>query len=519
MKNLYILIGSLLISTSSFSQVNTTMLDENNIGGTLSDGGVFFSKIIDISPNSPNFYNSGMEFPKGSGKFAMEGFSMWFAGTNHFEEPRVSAPKRQGYNQQFIGPLSSSGEGAALPYNDVWSTGIFEISKDEIDYHIANYAAQGYTMPANIENWPAHGRVDLGFDYHIAPFVDINGDGNYNPENGDFPCIKGDQATYIITNDKEPHSDCGGIGNSSHLGLEIHSMFYQYSSIAELANITFCKVRVINKTTTPYTNFKSSMFMRGLIGQNVDDNCGTNVQRNLIYTYNADANDDFIYESFPPAVGIVSLNHPISRSRLLNDGPNYNYQSPTYPPEFWNVMNGNLLNGSPHSDQFAYSGNPYLGTGDLGPNQPGIHELFYTIDVGDLNWNDEVEFDFAIVTSVGLDHLQSVEELFNDVDYVQAFYNGDSELCHQEILSTDEPTELTKFDVYPNPSNGKITLSVDNALIGGSYTIFDTKGRVIVSSQSIESEKTTITLTEEPGIYFLKLNANQSTGTNRIVIN
>jgi hypothetical protein len=39
----------------------------------------------------------------------------------------------------------------------------------------------------SIYNWPAHGDVSKGQDYFLAPFYDRDGDGNYNPDNGDHP--------------------------------------------------------------------------------------------------------------------------------------------------------------------------------------------------------------------------------------------------------------------------------------------------------------------------------------------
>ncbi|MFT7086212.1 MAG: hypothetical protein ACJAV5_001936 [Vicingaceae bacterium] len=526
MKITLLLIFTTTLSLASFAQVSTTILDENDMGVTLSDGGVFFSEYEGdtVFSNTTSMYLPGCESPKGSGKFVMQGLSLWFAGEDFYGVPHLSTPVNNAYTQQFSGPLSLL-YGEPSPYGG-WTGSLFPVTQQEIDDHIANYSNSGYVIPESILNWPAHGRVDLGMDFNLAPFVDVNGNGAYEPENGDFPCIKGDKAVYIISNDVKIHSDCGvGSGwNLESLGIEIHYMFYQYSSINGLENTTFCKARVINRTTTTYTNFKSSLLMKGQIGNYSDDYSGTDVTRNLIYTYNGDATDEsgtysIGYDNSPPATGVVSLNHAISRSRLLNDGLTYINFAPTYPPDFWNIMNGNLLDGTPHPDIFTYTGNPYLGTGIVENGGPNYQkDMVYTIDIGDLNPAEEIEFDFAVVIGQGSNNLESVNELFNSVDFVQSFYNNDTEGCHQEILSTDNPIELKGISTYPNPSNGIFSLKVDENLIGARFFIADIGGRIIVPVQLINNSESKITLDQAPGAYLINITNDFSTATYKIII-
>ena len=44
-----------------------------------------------------------------------------------------------------------------------------------------------YVTPHGILEWPAHGDVDLGLDYQLAPFADLNGNMIYEPELGEYP--------------------------------------------------------------------------------------------------------------------------------------------------------------------------------------------------------------------------------------------------------------------------------------------------------------------------------------------
>ena len=45
----------------------------------------------------------------------------------------------------------------------------------------------GYVTPPYFYDYPAHGNPAKGQDYYLAPFLDYDGDGNYNPANGDYP--------------------------------------------------------------------------------------------------------------------------------------------------------------------------------------------------------------------------------------------------------------------------------------------------------------------------------------------
>jgi hypothetical protein len=60
----------------------------------------------------------------------------------------------------------------------------------------------------------------------------------YNPADGDYPEIRGDEAVYAIMNDKS--RDTMGFG----MGIEIHLMVYQYLDGTFLDNTTFLNYRV-----------------------------------------------------------------------------------------------------------------------------------------------------------------------------------------------------------------------------------------------------------------------------------
>ena len=50
----------------------------------------------------------------------------------------------------------------------------------------------------------------INFDKDLAPFVDVDNDGNYNPLNGDYPKIKGNQSIWWVMNDNGNRKGFGG---------------------------------------------------------------------------------------------------------------------------------------------------------------------------------------------------------------------------------------------------------------------------------------------------------------------
>ncbi len=324
MKTHYFTSLIVLLSSLGYAQV-TTQLDENNVNARISDDSYFFSD----SQNSVAAY----EVPAGSGSHAIYSGSFWFGGKDINGQLKLAAQEYFGNGDDYItGPTTRfaiSTDSAAANY---FGQSVWKVSKAEIDDHIANYQSSTYTMPNDIANWPAHGDTSLGiFDGmlpFIAPFVDVNGNGSYDPSNGDYPCIKGDLAVYTIMHDKGLHFASLG----EPVGMELHFMFYQYSSIPELANVTFMDVEVVNMGTQTLFDTKASFFLDTDLGNYQDDYIGTDTVRNMVYAYNADNNDEtnagsLGYGAAPPAIGLKVLSHNLSAS--------YAYSTPAPPPNEW----------------------------------------------------------------------------------------------------------------------------------------------------------------------------------------
>jgi len=75
-----------------------------------------------------------------------------------------------------------------------------------------------------------------------------------------------------------------------------------------------------------------------------------------------------------------------------------------------------------------------------------------------------------------------------------------------------------KFTVYPNPTNGLSYIKIgDSKLIGHTITIVNSKGQTILTER-INNLETAVDITNKPnGIYFIKIQNENSIGTKKIV--
>ena len=178
------------------------------------------------------------------------------------------------------------------------------MSPEALREHISNWENPDYVMPAAIRDWPAHGDQAKGQSYYLAPFFDVDGDGEYNPYNGDYPyydfenelcpwtleniekaamgllpktpeelwmnspaqaslpvktnnmvyadhVLKGDETLFWIFNDKGGnHTESKG----DPIGLEIRGQAFAFTTNDHINNMTFYSYELINRSTYTLTN-------------------------------------------------------------------------------------------------------------------------------------------------------------------------------------------------------------------------------------------------------------------------
>lgn len=518
MRNLIVILFTACSAVFVNGQIISETLDFNGISATVSASGLLFNNSTTLSP--------GFEYPKNSGKHLIFSMADWYSGTDNWglkmaaSEGQFFAPHENGDFSP--GPLTVNPGTGSPPdllsfgaantdpttmqnYNKVWV-----VRKAEIDSFIVWSTTSpnwpGYTVPSSIVEWPAHGDVSLQHSYYLAPFIDINGDGNYDPySDGDYPDINGDFCAFTIYNDKgSVHQNSG----ADPIGLEIHQMVYGYitdlscPNHAALNATLFIERRIINRSVQSLTNFSMGIFMDPDIGNGTDDYVGCDVNRSMIYSYNGDIFDDGAtgYGSSIPALGLVILEGirqdptgvddsiGIAMNQSIN-GTGYGngiiddekfgltgftyldgvggLTSPNSADDRYKLMNGLYTNGSPFmnpegptnfiypdsSNSFGYlqAGAVYSPWNEINAvNSPGDRRILATSGNCSFTPGQYHDVKFAVVAGPStIDGVNSVEALQLRVDKIRLISLA-SEPCLDVGI---EEVSTIEVSLYPNPAH------------------------------------------------------------------
>jgi len=360
--------------------------------------------------------NSGLEWPKGSGKLAVFQSGIWLAsgrsrapGGNWVDEIRTAAAE---YTVEFVpGSIGS---------DDSNSGKIYQIQKKEVEAFLQNDWATFSSMtldlpvstlegsslftemvatdlPSNdFENWPVHDG---------APWVDINGDGNYDPELGDYPEILGDMFHWHVMNDGDAatHTPLWG---TPPMNVDVQTSIFGFDQAGAMGNIMFLRWVIINKGSDELDSVFVSMWHDDDVGDATDDLVACNTGLSVGYTYN-DADGDQTYGVEVPAVGGDFFQGPIVDSpgdtaTILTWGQGKGYYLRDFPDKkklsltsFAKYINGNPNFSDPETAEETYrymnglvgnTGDPYI---DPTTNEPSVF-VHNGDPVTGVGWIDDV---------------------------------------------------------------------------------------------------------------------------------
>jgi hypothetical protein len=272
------------------------------------------------------------EIPAGSGIHSASLQSMMLGGVDQSGQLRFAGVT---YNQTghdfYSGPLNAQGE--TDPFTCAKHDRIFKLNRWEVNEFRHRYGQPGYVIPPDILEWPATGNPNTDADAG-APFIDVNGDGIYDPAQGDYPAfafdgptdtdfhLLGDQCLWWVVNDAgNIHTESGG----NAMGVEIHCMAYAFATCDALNDQTFYRYTFTNRSAHTYSDTYLGLHIVPAIGFFLDDLTGCDVMRGLGYAYNGPGVDGtggaMQYGPHPPAFGIDFLRGPLADE---NDGVDNN---------------------------------------------------------------------------------------------------------------------------------------------------------------------------------------------------
>lgn len=328
------------------------------------------------------------EIPKDGGAHSLFAGALWIGGVDGQDSLRLSGLRFRGVGDEYWpGPLSLDG---AMPHSTDCQTydRVWKVSKWEVAEFRERLNEPDYVIPQDILEWPAHGNILLGQATHLAPFVDVDGNGSYDPLNGDYPAfifdgepkpdrhLMGDQALWWIVNDRRDmidsqwDSESGGLS----IGMEIHCMAYAFRRCDALNDQTFYRYQVINRGQHTLSDTYMAQWTDVDIGFPQDDYVACDVQRGLGYGYNGLPVDGMggphHYGLHPPAVGIDFLKgtvHTQSDLQSFNTMAKFLYHNndgsvqgdPAPASEYYNYMRGIWRDGTP----LYYGGSGHLNSG------------------------------------------------------------------------------------------------------------------------------------------------------------
>jgi hypothetical protein len=395
----------LLKGTASLCEPATATidLDINNVRARLMNGGDMW---WDRATGTARY-----EVPKGSGKHSLYSGSVWVGGYDVEGNLKVAAQTyRQSGNDYWPGPLDVTFNSIDKATCSEWDK-IWRINKSDL----FDFRAELERMPGasteqiralgdnpkyqDIVKWPALGNelalgksnqrlsvlVDaVGVPNHTyAPFVDINNDGVYRLEDGDYPDILGDQYTWWVFND---------VGNtktetgSGPIGMEIQTSAFAFSRKDYMNDATFINYRLINRGVLTMSETYMSTWTDADLGYGYDDYIGCDTARGLGILYNAkvpDGNGEVnSYGNQVPMVGVdffIGPKHDTFENgqyRILdtldmtifnyfNNTPSSRVGNPNGALEIFRVMTGyNRVGDAMTDDRAQNSGSTgYTGSG------------------------------------------------------------------------------------------------------------------------------------------------------------
>ncbi len=475
------------------------------------------------------------EFPKGSGKHSGFASSLWVGGINQSTSNLHVAAQtyRQSGNDYWPGPLNETTGASDTIIAADWAQ-IWKVNLTTIDSFLALTIHTLSNTPASILEWPGKGNIYSQTPNNssltipnrdMAPFIDVNSDGIYNPLDGDYPDIKGEQMLWWVFNDNSaPHGETG----SPALQIEVHASAYACNQ-AGLENTTYLNYKLHNFSTNIFDSTVIAYFNDMDLGYAFDDYIGYDSTLRMGVTYNGDAFDEsqYGYGSNLTQRGVVLIQSPgdgltqeplgtftYYNNNLSRTGNPYNIN------DFYGYMTGSWKDGSLFVQGCAPDATSGTASRYVFPDDPsvanGVSEVACNTTPNDRRFimsskaftllpnAQPIEFTFAFInTDTGVDN-SNFNELRRLADSAYTYVNA----CSGPTFATGLPSfEENNIQLYPNPAHDYIMIK-DAEQGQKTARLYSVSGQVLQEKTFSNQEEKMSTAQYAPGIYFLELIKN-----------
>jgi len=518
-------------------EIGYNEINSNNIKtGMHSNGCLFFNEDF----NSGNFlapYTDDENSPT-----TLFGAGIWMGGKDELGYLRTAYVTYNAfYNQgSYIpGPTDESILGNSA--NNVW-----KVTAQEIETHINDYqdGIIDNVIHNNILSWPAKGNSyydpPLPNEEDLAPFIDKNADGIYDPYQGDHPVIWRENNAIV------PDEMLFTIYNSNKnifintMLIDVHVLMYSFKCNNEAINNTiFTQHKFIQKEDEILNSFKFGFWQDNDLGCYKDDLLGCDTSLNAFYSYNHNERDGGEVNNCSSEVITYDDNPPVHSSLFLNQNLDnflvYMYRpplfpedygfNPTYSSDYYNTMNSEFRDGV----HMSYGNDGYTpfsldSVKHIYPDDPNDPNGWSMLTHGILNEDSRAvastsldTFNIGQIFTLDMAHIftqnpltnnvETVTEAKIDIQTIQTIYDDAFDYECLNIVNSITLTEIDEFTVYPNPSNGR-SLKFESEKFD-SYTITDQFGKIITKGD-ITNRITEIYMNVVSGTYILQLLNNDT---------
>jgi hypothetical protein len=482
-------------------------------------------------------YNASCEYPKGTGKHATYAGSLWTVANDGLGNDYTTAQVYRGSGIDYWpGPLDAAGT-CSYATSEKWAR-IWKVSHTDINSFKSLSSRTVSTVPKNILEWPAKGNLyakggsgmSLTITEDMAPFIDTDGDGLYDPIKGDYPQIKGDQMLWWIFNDN-------GVTHTSSKGtpfkIEYRAVAYAYSRGGTLDNVVYYEFDMRNKSSIRYLDFRFGLFSDADLGGPFDDYIAFDSTHRMGILYNSripDApNGANSYGDHPPLVGVSFIEMPgdIYPGGMKPAGT-FNYfentltgpiRDPRNASEFTSYMYAKDADGNPR-----YFGNYAFpitkGAIQCDSSYPGADRRFVTT-TGNYNFQPGTREKVAMAliatdTTGNACGSLNFKELTDAADSAwKVYYNPLPPLGVKEIAALDQ-----KLRIYPNPAESVLLIDsyTGKTLKAAQLKVYDATGRMLQVPVSQSSRQISIDVsTLAAGVYSLVYSEGEQQATQQFI--
>ncbi|MBR9922056.1 MAG: T9SS type A sorting domain-containing protein [Bacteroidetes bacterium] len=543
-KLLYLFFGLLLVFPLQAQWNASATLNVNNVEADVRIGDLWFDggNSRYIVPND-GMNEVGSIFAGG----------IWYGGFDPGGELKLASSTYYS-NAYSAGPLNPNNGTTDVTSENNWDR-IFEITAAEVTQHVQDFEDNGVIdgpVPYNILGWPGLGNLEF-YGVHdfqlpnqeLAPFVDRDGDGYYEPLDGDYPKMKGDQAFWWVFND---------VGTTATdfppAQLEFHAMAFAYaSSDVDINNTTFYDFKLISRAQTAVDSFVVGLWVDPDLGCYSDDYIGCSPAHDMAFVYNGDEVDedcngpDSGYGEELPVLGIRVLKGMEDETGTGPGFSNFLY-SATEVPQIteWDTINSiyqNLTGTWGDGTPLTQGGDGYNPMSGLPPydyaldgseidgvpwtactaNMPAT-DYRMLISSGDvlMEPGDARYFSFAVIWSQDVEYpCPDLEDFFDASDDIADFYESIGEGLFTGVSDPDFGVAFA--ECFPNPATDYLQIRATTSAALERVEFFDSAGRLIHREVGGLSGNLEFSTADWPrGVCFYRLYSGEGVQTGKLIL-